>query len=120
MMMQNADSAGSNDQLSEAFRLYQQAGQNIYAKSCLKYVALTSMLSRSEINPFDAREAKVFERDADVVGYDEMRMHLGWDSDLQRFEQVLSDKKNASWMTHSSCSTSSHCVPARERRFSSI
>lgn len=93
MMMQNADWAGANDQLSEAFRLYQQAGQNIRAKSCLKYVALTSMLSRSEINPFDAREAKVFERDADVVAMTRLRMHLQ-DSDLQRFEQVLSDKKN--------------------------
>lgn len=93
MMMQDADWVGANDQLSEAFRLYQQAGQNIRAKMCLKYVALTSMLSRSEINPFDAREAKVFERDADVVAMTRLRMYLQ-DSDLQRFEQVLSDKKN--------------------------
>ena len=93
MMMRDADWAGANDQLSEAFRNYQQAGQNIRAKSCLKYVALTSMLSRSEINPFDAREAKVFEKDADVVAMTRLRMHLQ-DSDLQRFEVVLKDKKN--------------------------
>ena len=81
------------EQLNEAFRNYQQAGQNLRAKSCLKYVALTSMLSRSEINPFDAREAKVFERDTDIVAMTQLRVHLQ-DSDLRRFENVLLDKKN--------------------------
>jgi COP9 signalosome complex subunit 2 len=93
MMMRDADWSGAYDQLNEAFRNYQQAGQNVRAKSCLKYVALTSMLSRSEINPFDAREAKVFERDTDIVAMTQLRMHLQ-DSDLRRFENVLLDKKN--------------------------
>ena len=92
-MMRDGEWSAANDQLSEAFRNYQQAGQNIRAKSCLKYVALTSMLSRSEINPFDAREAKVFEKDMDVVAMTKLRMHLQ-NGDLQRFEAILNDKKN--------------------------
>ena len=47
------------NELYESFRNYQEAG-NIHARNCLKYVVLASMLALSHINPFAAREAKVY------------------------------------------------------------
>jgi COP9 signalosome complex subunit 2 len=81
------------DELNEAFRNFQSAGNNARAKTCLKYVALASMLSKNAVNPFDGREAKVFERDAEIVAMKELRLHLT-NNDLVRFEQVLNDRRN--------------------------
>lgn len=81
------------DELNEAFRNFQQAGNNIRAKTCLKYVALASMLSKTAVNPFDGREAKVFERDPEIAAMTELRRYLQ-DNDLKRFENVLADKRN--------------------------
>ena len=93
MMMRESDWENATYQLNEAFTNYQQAGQNSRAKSCLKYLALSSMLAKSDINPFDAREAKVYERDADILAMTQLRMHLS-SFDLKSFESVLKDKKN--------------------------
>jgi len=81
------------DELNEAFRNFQQAGNNTRAKTCLKYVALASMLSKTAVNPFDGREAKVFERDPEIAAMTELRRYLQ-DNDLKRFENVLADKRN--------------------------
>jgi len=81
------------DELNEAFRNFQQAGNNARAKTCLKYVALASMLSKTAVNPFDGREAKVFERDPEIAALTDLRRYLQ-DNDLKRFENVLSDKRN--------------------------
>jgi COP9 signalosome complex subunit 2 len=81
------------EQLNEAFRNFQQAGNNARAKTCLKYVALVSMLSKTAVNPFDGREAKVFEKDPEIVAMTELRRCLQ-ENDLQRFEKVLSDRRN--------------------------
>lgn len=81
------------DELNEAFRNFQSAGNNARAKTCLKYVALASMLSKNAVNPFDGREAKVFERDAEIEAMKQLRLHLT-NNDLVRFEQVLNDRRN--------------------------
>ena len=93
MMMRDAAWQEAHQQLNDAFQNYVNAGQNTRGKACLKYVALTSMLSKSDINPFDGREAKVFERDHDIVAMTSLRQHLQ-DNDLKSFESVLKDKKN--------------------------
>jgi COP9 signalosome complex subunit 2 len=80
-------------ELNEAFRNFQAAGNNSRAKTCLKYVALSSMLSKTAVNPFDGREAKVFERDPEIQAMNELRTHLQ-NNDLMKFERVLSDKRN--------------------------
>ena len=80
-------------QLNDAFQNYVNAGQNRSAKACLKYLALSSMLSKSDINPFDGREAKVFANEADILAMTALRQHLQ-DNDLKSFENVLRDKKN--------------------------
>ena len=70
----------------------QEAG-NQRARDCLKYVVLANMLALSDINPFAAREAKVYQEDKEIVALMELRM--SYDSnDLGRFERTLRNKQN--------------------------
>jgi len=46
-----------------AFTTYQEAGQSALAKKALTYVVVSSMLTGTGLNPFDAREAAVFLKD---------------------------------------------------------
>lgn len=80
------------NELYEAFRNYQEAG-NVRAKDCLKYVVLASMLALSDINPFAAREAKVFAEDLEIIAMSDLRMSLE-SNDLARFERILKKKEN--------------------------
>jgi COP9 signalosome complex subunit 2 len=80
------------NELFEAFRAYQQAG-NSRAKACLKYVVLSSMLALSDINPFNAREAKVYADDIEILAMSELRLSLEA-NDLRRFEKTIKDKRN--------------------------
>ena len=80
------------NELYEAFRNYQEAG-NPRAKDCLKYVVLASMLALSHINPFAAREAKVFAEDLEIIAMSDLRMSLE-SNDLARFERILKNKQN--------------------------
>ena len=50
----------------ESFRNYQVDG-NSRARTILKYVVLASMLSLSDINPFNAVEARVFADDKEII-----------------------------------------------------
>jgi len=49
-----------------AFTHYQEIGNATRAKQCLKYVIVANMLSGGEQNPFDAREAKVYQKDPEI------------------------------------------------------
>ncbi|CAH1123405.1 unnamed protein product [Ceutorhynchus assimilis] len=48
-----------------AFKHYDEAG-NARRLSCLKYLILTSMLMKSDINPFDSQEAKPYGNDPEI------------------------------------------------------
>lgn len=50
-----------------AFTHYQEIGNRDKAKQCLKYVVVANMLSGGEQNPFDAREAKVYQNEPDIA-----------------------------------------------------
>lgn len=50
------------DEMFESFKNYQESG-NTRAKTVLKYVILASILSGSEINYAETREAKVYMED---------------------------------------------------------
>ncbi|CBJ30856.1 conserved unknown protein [Ectocarpus siliculosus] len=76
----------------EGFRNYQEAG-NPNAKVCLKYVVLANMLDLSRINPFAAREAKVFQEEKEIVAMMDLRMAYEG-NDLAKFERTLHDKRN--------------------------
>uniref|UniRef100_A0AAV1TGD6 PCI domain-containing protein n=1 Tax=Peronospora matthiolae TaxID=2874970 RepID=A0AAV1TGD6_9STRA len=76
----------------ESFRNYQEAG-NSRTTDCLKYVVLASMLASSNINPFDSREAKVYQ-DVEEVGAMLLLRSAYEANDIVQFEKVL---KNPSY-----------------------
>jgi COP9 signalosome complex subunit 2 len=49
----------------ESFKSYDEAGQPRRIR-CLKYLVLANMLMESEVNPFDAQEAKPYKNDPEV------------------------------------------------------
>ena len=90
-MTENNWADGCNE-LSEAFRAYQEAG-NARAKTCLKYLIVASMLAVSPIDPLAAPEAKVFVEDKEIMAMRDLRLALDA-NDLVRFERTLRDKGN--------------------------
>lgn len=92
MQMAEGNWKEAYDELYEAFRNYQEAG-NSRARDCLKYVVLASMLSLSDINPFAAREAKVFADDKEILAMSDLRQSLEA-NDLKRFERTIRNKQN--------------------------
>ena len=92
MQMAEGNWEEAYNELYEAFRNYQEAG-NSRAKDCLKYVVLASMLSLSDINPFAAREAKVFSDDKEIIAMSDLRQSLEA-NDLARFERTIKNKQN--------------------------
>ena len=50
-----------------AFIHYQEVGNRERAKANLKFLVVANMLAGGEQNPFDAREAKVFQAEADIA-----------------------------------------------------
>lgn len=74
-------------ELFEGFRAYSDSG-NPLAKTLLKYAVLANMFSLSRINPFDSREAKAYEQDAQVAALASLR--AAYDAkDVEAFEKVL-------------------------------
>ena len=92
MHMSEGNWEDAYNELYEAFRNYQEAG-NARAKDCLKYVVLASMLALSNINPFAAREAKVFSEDKEIIAMSDLRLCLE-SNDLAKFERILKNKQN--------------------------
>jgi COP9 signalosome complex subunit 2 len=80
------------DEFFEGFRNYQEAG-NTRAKDCLKYVVLANMLALSDINPFDSREAKVYQEEQEIKAMVDLRAAYE-NNDIVRFERLLRDKRN--------------------------
>jgi COP9 signalosome complex subunit 2 len=93
MMMSEGCWHEAYEEFNEAFRNYQEAG-NPRAKSCLKYVVIASMLSPSvDINPFAAREAKVYSDDREIMALSDLRGCLEV-NDIVKFERILNNKQN--------------------------
>lgn len=93
MHMSEGDWDAAYQELYEAFRNFQEAGNTPRAKTCLKYVVLASMLALTSINPLNSREAKVFADDKEVLAMSDLRQSLEA-NDLSRFERVLQNKQN--------------------------
>ncbi|GMF36516.1 unnamed protein product [Phytophthora lilii] len=75
----------------ESFRNYQEAG-NARATQCLKYVVLANMLASSDINPFDSREAKVYQ-DVEEIGAMLLLRGAYETNDIVQFEKILKNPK---------------------------
>lgn len=90
MYMGDGEWLAAYNEFYEGFRAYQEAG-NSRAKDCLKYVVLANMLALSDINPFDAREAKAYQEEREITAM--KRLRLAYDAnDLTSFEGTLKDR----------------------------
>ncbi|KAF4316646.1 hypothetical protein JM18_008083 [Phytophthora kernoviae] len=75
----------------ESFRNHQEAG-NARATHCLKYAVLANMLASSDINPFDSREAKVYQ-DVEEIGAMLLLRGAYEANDIVQFEKILKNPK---------------------------
>ena len=71
----------------------QEIGNRDKAKQCLKYVVVANMLSGGLSNPFDAREAKVYQNEADIAIIGTLRAAYE-KCDVDAFGKALEDINN--------------------------
>ncbi|EFX02300.1 cop9 signalosome subunit 2 [Grosmannia clavigera kw1407] len=71
----------------ESFRNYDEAG-SLQRIQVLKYLLLTTMLMRSDINPFDSQETKPYRNDPRIAAMTELVEAYQHD-DIRRYEDVL-------------------------------
>jgi COP9 signalosome complex subunit 2 len=57
----------------DSFKHYQECGNGLKAKEMLKLVVVASLLARSDINPFDTREARALISDPEVAVFSQLR-----------------------------------------------
>ena len=78
------------NQFFDGFKNYQETADP-RAQTCLKYVVLANMLSSSDINPFDSREAKAYQDYPQVKAVIELRRAYD-NGDARLFEKALKNK----------------------------
>merc|ERR1712113_906745 len=74
----------------EAFKNYQETGNSMRAKTMLKYVVLANMLALSDINPFDSREAKVYQDDPEISAMASLRTAYE-NNDIRTIDNLLTN-----------------------------
>ncbi|KAL8906409.1 MAG: hypothetical protein Q9207_002070 [Kuettlingeria erythrocarpa] len=77
----------------ESFRNYDEAG-SIQRIKVLKYLVLTTMLMKSEINPFDSPETKPYQNDPRISAMTDLVDAYQHD-DIHRYENILQNNKDA-------------------------
>merc|ERR1719487_73944 len=73
MFMSEKKWEAAYNEFFEGFKNYQETGNSTRAKTMLKYVVLANMLALSSINPFDSREAKVYQDDPEISAMASLR-----------------------------------------------
>jgi len=80
------------EELFEGFKNYQESG-DFRAKTVLKYVIMASILSGSQINYAETREARVYGEDPQIKAIIQLR--AAFDSnDINTIQDILNNKKN--------------------------
>ncbi|KAL8710228.1 MAG: hypothetical protein Q9220_005159 [cf. Caloplaca sp. 1 TL-2023] len=77
---------------NESFRNYDEAG-SLQRIQVLKYLVLTTMLMKSEINPFDSQETKPYKNDPRISAMTDLVDAYQRD-DIQRYESILQNNKD--------------------------
>jgi COP9 signalosome complex subunit 2 len=72
ILMQQGRYDDAYNEFYEAFRAFSDAGQT-RGKKLLKYAVVANILSLSNINPFDCREAKAYQTDPDLTDIASLR-----------------------------------------------
>lgn len=75
----------------EAFKNYDEAGTSRRIQ-CLKYLVLCNMLMESEVNPFDAQEAKPYRNDPEILAMTNL-ISAYQQNDIADFEKILKQNK---------------------------
>lgn len=90
MFMSEKKWEAAYNEFFEAFKNYQETGNATRAKIMLKYVVLANMLALSSINPFDSREAKVYQEDPEISAMASLRTAYE-QNDIQSIDQLLTN-----------------------------
>ncbi|KAI4203423.1 MAG: hypothetical protein LQ346_001772 [Caloplaca aetnensis] len=77
---------------NESFRNYDEAG-SLQRIQVLKYLVLTTMLMKSEINPFDSQETKPYKNDPRISAMTDLVDAYQHD-DIHRYENILQNNKD--------------------------
>ncbi|KAL8845303.1 MAG: hypothetical protein Q9205_001327 [Flavoplaca limonia] len=77
---------------NESFRNYNEAGSGQRIQ-VLKYLVLTTMLMKSEINPFDSQETKPYKNNPQISAMTDLVDAYQRD-DIQRYETILQTNKD--------------------------
>jgi len=92
MLLIEKDWGQARNELFEAFKSYQEVG-NVKAKQILKYVVLASILAKSELNPFDNLEAKVYKEDPDILVFSNLRSAFE-QKNTKELNRILTENSN--------------------------
>jgi len=90
MFMSEKKWEAAYNEFFEAFKNYQETGSATRAKVLLKYVVLANMLALSSINPFDSREAKVYQDDPEISAMASLRTAYE-QNDIQTIDNLLTN-----------------------------
>lgn len=75
----------------EAFKNYDESG-SARRSTCLKYLVLANMLTKSDINPFDSQEAKPFRHDTEIMAMNRL-VGAYQNNDIREFENILKQNR---------------------------
>ena len=76
----------------ESFRNYDEAG-SLQRIQVLKYLVLTTMLMRSDINPFESQETKPYKNDPRISAMTDL-VDAYQQNDIHKYESILQDNKD--------------------------
>ena len=82
--------------LRQAFKNYDEAG-SLRRIQCLKYLVLATMLMESDVDPFDAQEAKPYRQDPDVLAMTNL-VDAYQRNNIAEFEKTLKNNRRTSVM----------------------
>ncbi|KAK9794025.1 hypothetical protein WJX73_004702 [Symbiochloris irregularis] len=91
MHMHERDWQDAKTDFFEAFKNYDEAGVARRVQ-CLKYLVLASMLMGSQVDPFDAQEAKPYKNDSQVLAMTNL-VAAYQSNNIAEFEKILATNK---------------------------
>jgi len=91
MHMQQREWEKARNDFFEAFKNYDEAGVQRRVQ-CLKYLVMSTMLTNSDINPFDSQEAKPYKEHAEIVAMTNL-VAAYMNNRIREFEKII--KTNA-------------------------
>ncbi|KAF2741413.1 PCI-domain-containing protein [Polyplosphaeria fusca] len=92
MHMSEENWKGAQSDFFESFRNYDEAG-SLQRIQVLKYLVLATMLSGSDINPFDSQETKPYQNDARISTMTDL-VNAYQTEDIHQYEKILQSNQD--------------------------